>query len=129
MARSRKKNPVYSHTNAGSMKWWKRNAHKRLRQAFRLRIMSCEDWDNLNIPEIREVSNIWSSPQDGGHRITEKPDDLECLRERIEDSIRGYTWRITNFNYYIGSDGHYINKAKCECITNKNSWYYRVFRK
>ena len=129
MSRSRKKVSILPRANAGTMKWWKRHANKCLRQAFRLRITGCEDWDAFVAPKIREVSNVYDSPQDGYCHMTDKPDDLECLRDRIKDIHYGFTHRLESPDYVIGDDGHYVNKDHCECITNKKSWYWIGFRK
>lgn len=56
MSRSRKRAPV---DTLPSSKWDSRRAHSALRLHSRLSILSCSDWDELVMPVIREVSDIW----------------------------------------------------------------------
>lgn len=54
MSRSRKRAPVYTYSSG---KFDQRVAHSRLR--LRSRLHYCQDWDELVMPIIREVSDIW----------------------------------------------------------------------
>jgi len=44
----------------GSEKWFKRNGHKRWRQAVKVALMRGDD-----PPELREVADVWGYPKDG----------------------------------------------------------------
>ncbi len=56
MSRSRKRVPVASFPSG---KWDKRQAQSALRLHSRLAILHCRDWDELVMPAIREVSDVW----------------------------------------------------------------------
>lgn len=67
MSRSRKKHPFCGITTATSEKDDKRLAHKAYRQA--LRRLDLSDPDNLVVPLLREVSNVWGFAKDGKWRF------------------------------------------------------------
>jgi hypothetical protein len=72
MPRSRKRVPVASFPSG---KWNKRQAHSALRLHSRLEILHCRDWDELMLPVIREVSDIWSMSKEDRHWITPRWSD------------------------------------------------------
>ena len=65
MARSRQKTPItgWVQTRAGSMRWYRRTAHKRERQAWRQYLLS--PCNNDVYPHPRAFYNEWDSPRDG----------------------------------------------------------------
>ena len=69
MSRSRLHSPVWSYTargvKPGIEKWWKRYANGALRSHVRDALHRATDAPVL--PELREVSNVWSWPKDGKH--------------------------------------------------------------
>lgn len=73
MSRSRRKTPITGITTAQSEKSDKRTANRKLRRVTKeiLRRGSLED-DQI-LPEIREVSNVWSFAKDG--KRWHDPDD------------------------------------------------------
>lgn len=65
MSRSRKKHPFYGMTTASSEKQDKRLANRKLRRltTTELRCSSLEE--DLILPEIRDVSNVYNFQKDG----------------------------------------------------------------
>lgn len=61
MSRSRKKNPVKGITSADSEKEDKRNANRKFRRKIKQEVNKGED----QLPEIRELSNVWEFDKDG----------------------------------------------------------------
>jgi hypothetical protein len=72
MARSYRHNPIIGITLAKSEKEDKRFANRTLRAASRLALVNCQDYDDLVLPLMREVSNVWSFAKDGKQRL--RPD-------------------------------------------------------
>jgi len=64
-----------------SGKWDRRRAHGALRLRSRLAILHCRDWDELVMPLIREVSDIWVMSEE----------DRPWIRPRWS-SYRGRRW-------------------------------------
>ncbi len=56
MSRSRKRAPIQTFASG---KFDQRQAHSRLRLHSKAAIRECLDWDELIMPLIREVSEIW----------------------------------------------------------------------
>ena len=65
MSRSKRKTPVLGITTAKSEKQDKRIANRKLRRAVKQRLGY--DPDGV-MPELREVSNVWSMDKDGKRR-------------------------------------------------------------
>ena len=61
MSRSKKKNPVKGITSADSEKDDKRNANRKFRRKIKQEVNKGEEL----LPEVREVSNVWSFDKDG----------------------------------------------------------------
>jgi hypothetical protein len=57
-------------TTAHSEAWDKQIWHRRLRARERTAINSLGDYDDLQIPLVREVSSTWTMAKDGKHRYT-----------------------------------------------------------
>ena len=66
MSHSRKHALVYTYSSG---KFDQRVAHSRLRLRSRLRLHRCQDWDELVMPVIREVSDIWGTSKEDRHWI------------------------------------------------------------
>lgn len=73
MSRSRRKTPITGITTASSEKEDKRIANRKLRRVTKeiLRRGSLED--DLNLPDIREISDVWGMAKDG--KRWHDPDD------------------------------------------------------
>jgi hypothetical protein len=54
-------------TTATSEKDDKRRARRKLRH--RIKMLDVLSWDNLVIPLLREVSNVWAFSKDGKHFV------------------------------------------------------------
>ena len=68
MARSRKKTPIIPNTCANSEKEDKRNANRKLRRKVKADLHKAqvtEIIEEIELPELREVSNVWSFAKDG----------------------------------------------------------------
>ena len=63
MSRSRKKIPIRGITSATTEKDEKQAANRKLRREVRQRL--AEGADATELPELREVSNVWSMSKDG----------------------------------------------------------------
>lgn len=63
MARSRRKTPIIGIAVCDSEKPWKRGANRKLRCAVRAAMSRGDDV----LPELREVSNVWTFGKDGKH--------------------------------------------------------------
>jgi len=61
MSRSRKKNPVKGITSADSEKEDKRNANRKFRRKIKQEVNKGKE----QLPEIRELSNVWEFDKDG----------------------------------------------------------------
>ena len=61
MSRSIRHTPIAGITTAASDKWAKRRAQRSWRQAVRVAVGKGKEV----LPELREVSNVWSMPKDG----------------------------------------------------------------
>jgi hypothetical protein len=73
MSRSLRRNPFIGTTTTGSEKQEKRSANRHLRREVRRKIGG--DSDDLELPSLREVSNVWSMSKDGKirFRVAETP--------------------------------------------------------
>lgn len=60
MSRSKRKFEFCSWSRAGACKWWKRKCNSKLRHAVKQAIKRSDEV----LPHIREVSNIYDSPND-----------------------------------------------------------------
>ncbi len=73
MSRSFRHTPVIGNACASSDKPGKQIANRTLRTHVRMTLRkclrNCADFDNLLVPLLREVSNVWSFPKDGKHRM------------------------------------------------------------
>jgi len=80
MSRSKRKTPVFGITTAKSEKQDKRIANRKLRRAAKQRLGY--DPDGV-MPQLREVSNVWSMAKDGKYRYS---------RSMWEERPRPYAW-------------------------------------
>lgn len=73
MSRSFKRSPFIGTTNSTTEKQEKRTANRHLRRAVRRKIG--ETSDAMELPLLREVSNVWSMSKDGKvrFRVAEAP--------------------------------------------------------
>lgn len=129
MSRSKKKLSIHTRNNAGAGRWWKRSTNKKFRGAVRKSLHHCKDWDEYILPDMLDVSNPYDSPKDGYSIQFEVPDNIECIREHQRYTLNGYTWLTKDPRYQLKSNGHYVDKTKCDCIHNKQSSYWKGFRK
>jgi hypothetical protein len=65
MARSRKKTPIIPNTCADSEKEDKRNNNRKLRRTVKQKLQVVEDTEDLVLPELREITDVWGSAKDG----------------------------------------------------------------
>ena len=65
MARSRKKTPIIPNTCADSEKEDKRINSRRLRRVVKQKLQAIEDTEDLNLPELREITDVWDAAKDG----------------------------------------------------------------
>lgn len=81
MARSYRHSPFMGFC-AHSDKPGKVIANRRLRARVRQAIVNCRDFDNLVVPVLREVSDVWDFPKDGKGRIKKTwPDYAKYMRK------------------------------------------------
>ena len=81
MARSYRHSPfigIASHSD----KPGKALANRCLRTHHRDAIKTCRDFDDLMLPLLREVSNVWSFPKDGKWRIKKTWKDYAKLMRK-----------------------------------------------
>lgn len=71
MARSRKKTPIQGIACSESDSAWKRRANRALRRQVRLAIadLPLDGHSDQDLPELREVSDIWDGDKDGKRYI------------------------------------------------------------
>ena len=124
MSKSRKKSPVKTYANAGSMKAWKKQENRRYR-AFCKQLVNFKDWNSVSIPKIQRFSDYYGSPKDGqgGYQIHSP---CECQFE-AEKGFWGKDgeWHLYS-HYVLNDEGH--NKY-CDSKFNPKSRYWKVFRK
>lgn len=65
MSRSRRKTKIFGHTGCPSEKEDKQLANRALRRISKIEIDSIDDFDNLIVPDINEVSSLWNFGKDG----------------------------------------------------------------
>ena len=65
MARSIKKTPIIPNTCAQSEKEDKRNNNRKLRRAVKQKLQVVEDTEDLVLPELREITDVWDGAKDG----------------------------------------------------------------
>ncbi len=70
MSRSYRHSPFRGITTARSEKYDKREANQALRAASRSTLRRCSNYDDLLMPVMREVSNVWTFAKDGKMRMT-----------------------------------------------------------
>jgi len=76
MARSVRRSPFIGNCSH-SDKPGKVLAHRSLRAAERQALSRVNgDWEALVMPILREVSNVWSFPKDGKHRLNTRGDNF-----------------------------------------------------
>ena len=68
MSRSYRHTPIIGNCSQ-SDKPGKVIANRTLRCHTRQALATCVDFDALALPLLREVSNVWSFPKDGKHRM------------------------------------------------------------
>lgn len=82
MSRSIRKSPFIGNCST-SDKPGKVLANRALRARARQTLYNCCDLDNLVMPVLREVSNVWSFPKDGKSRIARlSADELSKLMRK-----------------------------------------------
>jgi len=69
MSRSYRHTPIVGNTTARTDKPGKMIANRTLRAHTRAALHFCRDYENLLMPLLRELSNVWSFPKDGKHRM------------------------------------------------------------
>ena len=65
MSRSYKRTAITGHTMAESDKPYKIQEHKRERARVRTALNSCDDFDELSLPDPKEFGNEYNAPKDG----------------------------------------------------------------
>ena len=75
MSRSKRKTPITGITTASSEKKEKRLANRKLRRVTNEMIRRGSLEDDLILPEIRDVSNVWLMEKDG--KMWHDPDNPE----------------------------------------------------
>lgn len=65
MSRSYKRNAITGHTMAESDKAYKVQEHKRERSRIRTALDSCDDFEELILPDPKEFGNEYKAPKDG----------------------------------------------------------------
>jgi hypothetical protein len=73
MSRSRRRTPITGITTASSEKQDKRLANRKLRRVTNEMLRGSDLEDDLTLPDIREVSNVYSFAKDG--KCWHDPDD------------------------------------------------------
>lgn len=96
MSRSRRKSPIKSWAKSGSMAWWKRSSNKRHRARQKQQLDRYIRLNNLDdyLPRLlREDSDVWDSPLDGGPGWFPKPHENSLFNPVTEefDSWSGYS--------------------------------------
>ncbi|QHI35520.1 hypothetical protein IMCC3317_08660 [Kordia antarctica] len=61
MSRSKNKTKIYGNTTASSEKENKRDANRKFRRVVKQKVKS----EEMELPELREVSNVWCFNKDG----------------------------------------------------------------
>ena len=95
MARSYRKTPKRGWTCAKSDKFFKTHANRTLRHTIKCKLTGHRNhvtdrgdqylWEDFIVPQLREVSEIWTSNKDGKHYHT--PNDIVSM-ERCWGKIR-----------------------------------------
>lgn len=67
MGKSFKKTPVFPNTKADSDKQDKKLANQRLRSAVKAKLKVTADFDEIVLPELKEISDVWDFAKDGKH--------------------------------------------------------------
>jgi len=81
MSRSYRKKPYSSHYCYRSEKQWKRDNNRRMRRIVHQRLNRWgETDDDLVLPIMKEISNIWDSPSEGKHWFMDWLDYMGELR-------------------------------------------------
>lgn len=126
MGKSKRK-PYYSIVCGGdNMKEWRTISNRKLRRKAKQVLHNCKDYDNLVVPILREVSDVWSSPRDGNMHYYHKPLMNQCVWDEIK-YINRWGRSTIHQNSLYGFDGqHYKN---CHCYTNKRGSYWKLKRK
>ena len=66
MGKSFKKTPIAGIATAASEKAWKEKVNRKLRKKVKQALNTIEDnWEEKELPELREVSVSWDAPKDG----------------------------------------------------------------
>nr|UXE44331.1 hypothetical protein Hi04_10k_c2089_00027 [uncultured bacterium] len=84
MARSYRHTPIIGHCSH-SDKPGKIQFHRAMRAAERHALVNCTDYEELIMPAVREVSNVWSFPKDGkfymGRKYRDKRWYVKAMRK------------------------------------------------
>lgn len=67
MSRSKKKTKIHGNTTAKTEKENKRDANRKFRRIIKQRVSS----EEIELPKLREVSNVWCFDKDGKRYNTE----------------------------------------------------------
>ena len=75
MSRSYKRNAITGYTMAESDKPYKIQEHKRERARVRTALNSCDDFEELSLPDPKEFGNEYNAPKDGKQFVCRKCDE------------------------------------------------------
>lgn len=126
MSRSYKKNVFGNWYSYHSMKEWRTEQNRKLRHGAKQIINTCEDWNELHVPVLKEVSNIYDSPRDGRTWPWKVPLLNQCAVDIHDYLYTRYTEDRLNRHFEI-KDNHFKD---CRCYSNKrHSSYWKIKRK
>jgi len=82
MSRSYKRNAITGYTMAESDKPYKIQEHKRERAKVRTALNSCDDFEDLLLPDSKEFGNEYNAPKDGKQYFYKNHDErIKTLRK------------------------------------------------
>lgn len=67
MSRSYRHSMIAGYSNGQSEKYFKRKSNRKFRNKVHRVCKSLEDFDDINFPLLREVSNVYDGSKDGKH--------------------------------------------------------------
>lgn len=95
MSRSYRRSMISGFTNGQSERYFKQKSNRKLRKKVRMLCNTVEDFDDVNFPLLREVSDVYDGCKDGKHYSSKFW--LTPKRVYYPRVIKGEYWVSTGF--------------------------------
>jgi hypothetical protein len=123
MSRSYRKNPIHGH-GGGSEKECKRSYNRALRSNVHQNLNTCDDFENLVLPIVREIRDVWNMAKDG----KSFSDDLAAYKASLAKVFRTRGGRTRFFYAVTASTMELMEQEARERYLRWKSWFPNSLR-